>query len=537
MEVKEVMKKYFLKHKVEFAIAVLLAMASSVVFVGISLVLQYVIDKAIGGQIASAFIASLLFVIVFGLVFYFSAAGQVHLNTKVMEELRGIVAEKILSKNNTEFKEHDETDYISLVQNDVKRVEDSYLETLLSCIKALTQLLFAIVVMTRYSPIFTLTMFAMTLAMVVIPAAFSKKLENATGRVSKAQEDMTLGMSEVVYGFEVTKSFQKEKYRLQKFGICNGNLRRDSSKLEMLKALNNGLSNALAFTMQMVICILAGFFIYRGRLSYGSMVGVIQVSGSITTPVFQLFAFIPALKAFKPIREKIESYIKTDNPADVKISDRDWSSISLCNVGFSYDAEGGKDILSDVNITIEKGKKYLIVGGSGAGKTTLVNILAGKLKPDKGNILIDGQKSADFSNMLQHLSAGVWQNVFLFNESIKDNILMGDDKDNLSSVSDVAALNEVTGEKGLDFVVGANGDLLSGGQKQRIAIARALCADKDILIMDEGLSALNEEMGNRIEKMLLSDNRLTVISISHHTGEDIRAMYDEVIEIKNGKVA
>ena len=86
-------------------------------------------------------------------------------------------------------------------------------------------------------------------------------------------------------------------------------------------------------------------------------------------------------------------------------------------------------------------------------------------------------------------------------------------------------------------MVGANGDQLSGGQKQRIAIARALHADKDILILDEGLSALHEDMGQKIEKGLLADRERTVISISHHAGREIRAMYDAVIELKQGRIA
>ena len=306
----------------------------------------------------------------------------------------------------------------------------------------------------------------------------------------------------------------------------------------MLKVLNGGISNVLAFSMQMVICILAGYFIYKGQLSYGSMVGVIQASGSITNPLFQLFAWIPALKAFKPIWEKIGNFTKDDFDnaiAEVPVA---WNKISLSNVRFTYGEETGKDVLDGVNLTIEKGKKYLIVGESGSGKTTLVNILAGKMKPTGGSVLIDGKETQGTKEQLQLLASGVWQNVFLFNDSIEENILMGDENEKgLQDVINATALKDVIADKGLDFVVGTNGDQLSGGQKQRIAIARALHADKDIIIMDEGLSALDEDMGKGIEKAMLATKGLTVISISHHVSEEMRALYDEIIEIKNGKVA
>ncbi len=532
------MKQYFYKHKLEFLWVGILSVLSSAVFVGISLILQYVIDRAIDGKVAEAVITSIGFIIVFGLIYWLAASSQVRLNTKVMKALREDIVTKILRKSTVEFQEHEEADYISLVQSDVKRVEDSYLDTFYSCIKASTQLIFAIAVMTYYSPVFTVTMLGMTAAMFIIPGIFSKKLEKATGEVSSAQEGLTRGMSEVVYGFEVTKSFQKEKHRLQKFDACNLLLRQTTKKLEMLKVLNGGISNVLAFSMQMVICILAGYFIYKGQLSYGSMVGVIQVSGSITNPLFQLFAWIPALKAFKPIWEKIGNFTKDDFDSTIAEVPVAWNKISLSDVRFTYGEETGKDVLNGVNLTIEKGKKYLIVGESGSGKTTLVNILAGKMKPTGGSVLLDGKETQETKEQLQLLASGVWQNVFLFNDSIEENILLGDeDKKDLQDVINATALKDVIADKGLDFVVGTNGDQLSGGQKQRIAIARALHADKDIIIMDEGLSALDEDMGKGIEKAMLATKGLTVISISHHASEEMRALYDEIIEIKNGKVA
>ena len=531
------MKEYFKKHKIEFIWTGFLAVITAALVVCISLVLQYVIDRAIEGEVAKAVLVSLAFELTFGLFYWLSSSRKVRLNAKVMREVREKIVTRLLGKSFARFKEHEESDYISLVQNDVKRVEDQYLERFFSCIQAATQLVFAIAVMTWYSPLFTLTMLGMTAAMFVVPAVFSKKLEKATEEVSAAQEAMTQGLSEVVYGFEVTRSFQKEPYRLQKFGACNERLRQSSRKLEGLKALNGVSSSTLGFMMQMVICIMAAYFIYRGRLSYGSMVGVIQVSGSITQPIFELFALIPAIKSLKPIWEKIDSYTKgEDAPAQAEPA-KDWQTISLKDVRFAYEEEEGKEVLRGVDLTIEKGKKYLIVGESGSGKTTLVNILAGKMEPKSGSVLIDGEALPAGTPRLQHLSAGVWQNVYLFNESIKENILMGEEQGDVSAAVEAAALEDVTEEKGLDFQVGVNGDQLSGGQKQRIAIARALKADKDILILDEGLSALHEEMGQKIEKGLLAGKDRTVISISHHASREIRAMYDAVIELKEGRIA
>jgi len=542
------MKEYGKKHLLEFVWVGLLSVLFSAAYVGISLVLQNVIDWAIAGEVKKAVVISVCFVAIFAAIYWLQASAKVRLNMKVMQEIRAKIVAKILQKSTGEFHEHEETDYISLVQNDVKRIEDTYLETFFSAVSAFAQLIFAIIVMTNYSPVFTITMLGMTVAMFGVPAVFSKKMEKATEAVSKAQQELTQGVSEVVLGFEVIKSFQKENYRMQKFEVCNGQMKKSSKKLEILKQLNNGVSNALAFSMQMVICILAGYFIYKKALSYGSMVGVIQVSGSMTQPLFQLFSMIPALKAFQPIWEKIGDYTKNgeflqkntgkDAASMENLTDKqsfDWKKITLRGVAFSYSG-ADKTVLKDVNLDIQKGKKYLIVGESGCGKSTLVNILSGKMKPVRGQVLLDGQE--EDGEKLQRLSSGVWQNVYLFNESIEENILMGDEeKADIPEVLNKAALTEVAKEKGMDFVVGTNGDQLSGGQKQRIAIARALHAKKDILILDEGFSALDAEMGEKIEKELLSKSDQTIISISHHASKEVRSLYDEIIEVRNGKIA
>ena len=531
------MKEYFKRHKGEFIWVGFLGILGSAVMVLLSIVLQHVIDMAMAGEVLKAAILSLVYIMIFGIIYWLESSGQVRLNTGIMQEVRETIVGKLLGKSYVRFKEHEESDYISLVQNDVKRIESIYIDRFYSCIKAGAQLIFAIGVMSWYSPLFTLVMLGMTAMMFVVPAVFSGKLEKATKEVSDAQERMTQGLSEVVYGFEVTRSFQRESHRKEKFGACNALLRQVSKKQGILEALSNLSSNILGFIMQMVICIMAGYFIFQGRLSTGSMVGVIQVSGSITNPLFQLFALIPAIKSLKPLWEKIGAYTQGEEAPLQPEAPEAWQRISLEDVRFAYEEGADKEVLKGIDLSIEKGKKYLIVGESGSGKTTLVNILAGKMEPKSGSVRIDGEALPAGTPRLQHLSAGVWQNVYLFNESIKENILMGEEKGDISAAVEAAALRDVIEEKGLDFQVGANGDQLSGGQKQRIAIARALKADKDILILDEGLSALHEDMGQKIEKGLLADKGRTVISISHHASQEIRAMYDAVIELKEGRIA
>ncbi len=540
------MKEYFRKYLLEFIWVGITTVLFSAVFVGISLVLQFAIDSAITGNLTEAVWLSAGFITVFALVYWLQASSLVRLNQKIAGKIRRNIVDRLLCKNPLEFNRYKKTDYISLVQNDVKKIEDTYLETLFSIVSALAQLIMAVLVMTHYSWVFTVVMMGMTVLMFLVPAVFSKKLSEATKDVSAAQQTLTEGLSEEVLGYEVTKSFQKEKYRISKFDSCNHLMQRKAKKLELLKQANGGVSNVLAFSMQMVICVLAGWFICCGKMSYGSMVGVIQASGSITNPLFQLFTWIPVIKSFKPIWEKIATYTKCDEIPNAKGKNDEgsltevgyqpgvWREIIIENVDFTYPGED-RQTLSNINFKIQRGKKYLIIGESGGGKSTLVNVLCGNYIPQKGEIRIDGKPVERAGHLLQKWSSVVWQDIFLFNESISDNILMGDRKnERLNQVIGRTHLKDVVTEKGMDFVVGSNGDQLSGGQKQRIAIARALYADKDILVLDEGISALDPVMAREIETDILSEESKTVISISHHVSPELLEMYDEVWEVREG---
>lgn len=534
------MKEYSKKHLGKFIWVSVMTVLNSIMFVGISLVLQMAIDSAIIGNIKRAIGLSVEFIIAFALVYWLQASSLVKLNQMMIADIRRNLVKRILSKNIIDFKKYKETDYISLLQNDIKKIEDTYVETLFSIVGACVQLIFAIIVMTHYSWMFTAVMLGMTMLMFVVPTVFQKKLSKATKECSETQQLMTEGFSEIVYGYEVTKSFHKEDYRSKKFEKRNQLMQEKTKTLELCKQANGGVSNVLAFIMQMVICLLAGWFIYCKKMSYGSMVGVIQVSGSITNPLFQLFTWIPMIKSFAPIWEKIENFSKCSDQKDtierLSKSKTSWDTISLRNVSFAYPGDE-KKVLVDINLDIQKGKKYLIVGESGGGKTTLINVLCGNFTPQNGEILVDGKIHMKTSTFLKNLTAVVWQNIFLFNESIAENIMMGDENnEKLDIIINKACIDDLIMEKGKDYFVGSNGDLLSGGQKQRIAIARALYAQKEILALDEGTSALDPKTAKEIEKDFLQKEGLTVISICHHVNPEMQKLYDVIWEMKEGKI-
>lgn len=553
---EEKMKEYGKKHWMKFIGVGLASVLLSAAMVGISLVLQYAIDFTMEGRVWEAVGMVASFLVLFAVLYGVRSAGFVSLNQKFLRDIRAEIVEKILRKDYLEFEERKESDYLSLLTNDVKKIEDDYLDTIFAILEKVVQLVLAIIVMTYYSWVFTVVMLGMTVAMFLIPSYFTKKLQDATEGFSQSQAKLTQGINEVTGGFRVIKSFRLETNRLARFAEQNNGQAQAGKKLGFLQKANETVSNVLAFTMQMVICVLAAWFIFQGKMSYGSMVGVIQVSGSITVPLFGLFSAVPGLKALKPVWEKIKAYTANSGNGECHTEREDavafkgcignkvdaggtganggrWQEISAEHLGFSYPGSSS-EVLKDVSLTIERGKKYLIVGESGGGKSTLGKLLCGCYPVNSGKIRIDSVDVSEKRKFLQDEAAVIWQDVFLFNESIRDNICLGhEDEKRLEQVLRATRLQAVVAEKGLDFTVGENGKQLSGGQRQRIAIARALYAGRNLLMLDEGFSALDPETAREIEQGLLENKELTVISISHHTDELSRKNYDSVIEVGN----
>jgi ABC-type multidrug transport system fused ATPase/permease subunit len=213
------------------------------------------------------------------------------------------------------------------------------------------------------------------------------------------------------------------------------------------------------------------------------------------------------------------------------------NKIEIMGVDFSYDQ---KQILVNASFTIEKGKKYLIKGVSGAGKTTLMNLLAMIYDDYEGRITVDGVNYRDISEKSFHDKvAFIYQDVFLFEDTIRNNITLYREvpEEQLDYAVKVCGLDAIILEKkdGINERLSENGKNLSGGQRQRISIARAIAKNAEILFVDEGTSSLNEELGREIEKVFLELNN-TVIAISHRFYEGVTDHYDYVIELKNGSV-
>jgi len=308
-------------------------------------------------------------------------------------------------------------------------------------------------------------------------------------------------------------------------------------------ALASGL-NRMASTISMVVVLLLGaFLVTKGELRVGDVVAFVGFAQLMIGRLDQISAFInlavssrACLNSFFEMEDATEQMKESDNlPALQNVK----GSVAFNNVSHEF-AESGQGVY-DISFEAKAGETLAIVGPTGAGKTTLINLLQRVYEPSVGSITIDGTNINTVSQeSLRKNLASVFQDAGLFNRSIADNILIGDDKANRNAVmkaAEAAAAHDFILNKteGYDTKVGERGGMLSGGERQRIAIARAVLKNAPILVLDEATSALDVETEARVKDALdkISENRTTFV-IAHRLSTVRNA--DKVLFIEKGRL-
>lgn len=274
----------------------------------------------------------------------------------------------------------------------------------------------------------------------------------------------------------------------------------------------------------------------KGYLTFGAVVLIVNNMNKVLNPLMQLSEWLPKILSVKTLFNKADEVLINHDSYDETITvDSFRESIEFNNVSFSYD---NNEVLKDVNLSINKGEKYLVVGPSGGGKSTLLKLLRKYFIPKKGDILLDGQNLKDIKkeSYFNNIS-NVEQQVFLFEDTLRNNITLYKDyseKEILDSIEKAGLGDFVNGlPQGLDTIILDNGKNISGGEKSRVAIARGLLGKTDIIFLDEAFASLDSSVAKEIENTLLNLEGITIINVSHVIFEETKKSYDKVFVVKN----
>ena len=392
--------------------------------------------------------------------------------------------------------------------------------------------------------ILTLIIFTCVPILVVVTMHFRKAMRKAFDDRRKSNATINAAVESSVTGIRVTKAYTNSAREVEKFSKGDEQFVDASRRAYHAMARFHSSTAFVTDVFNVFILIAGGLFLYAGRISFGDYSTFIVSVNLFINPVNTLISFMEqfqnGVSGFKRFVEIMEETPETDDPQAVALKDVE-GVIEFKNVSYAY--EENSEVLHNVDLRLEKGRKLALVGPSGGGKTTLCHLLPNfyKLEEGSGSVSIDGIDIRKFTMESLRRNIGiVQQDVFLFVGSIRENILYGRPNATEEEMMEAAKRANIhdyimTLDKGYDTQIGERGVKLSGGQKQRLSIARVFLKDPAILILDEATSALDNTTEVLIQQALdeLCKGRTTLV-VAHRLSTIRNA--DEIAVVLDGRI-
>ena len=547
MSYKEFIKllyKYISQHIGKLIFTSLLMILATALESSVPEITGQIVDKLFNAERSSS-TTVLYSLIIFGVISLSAIFSLVSLSTnswvanKVVMDIRVDMFKKLLKLPKNFFDRTSSGKILSKLTFDVEQIAGAASSIWLDFIKA-SVTVFILVIYLFYKN------WQLSLSLIVIlPIVFiavkksSSRMRNSSSEVQKSIGDMTHLLEENISGNSVIKIFEAEKYEKDKFDHQVNNVRQQRFKVDLTAAVNSNLINIL---LGLSLAMVVYFSSFSLQMTAGEFLSYFTALAMLIKPAKTLVninkPFQIALAAGQSVFTFLNQEEESNNgKKSIKNLNGD---IIFENILFSY--EPNKLVLNNFSLSVKAGETIAIVGPTGSGKTTIIDLLTKFYTPQSGSIFIDGIDIKKLNNhSLRSHIAFVDQGTRLFNDTITANIALGkSDVMSFETVKESAVKAEAIEfidnlEKQFDTDIGDNGQLLSGGQRQRLAIARAIAKDASILILDEATSALDSSTEKLVQKSIakMTQNKTTII-IAHRLSTIQNA--DRIIVLKSGKI-
>ena len=431
----------------------------------------------------------------------------------------------------------------SKVMRDVEQIENLSAQIFISILSILVSIIASLVIVVFKNRIVFLFFLGTVPIAVLIMVYFKGKIKNYNREFRKEMEQTSVSVMEMVEMIPITRAHGLEEKEADKMENQLENVAQKGFKLDMIQTYFGSIS-WVAFQIFQVFCLIfTSLMALKGKISIGDVALYQSYFSSVVGNVANIVGLIPivakGLESVESVGDILLSKDVENNKGRRHVADVE-GEVVFENVSYSY-ADSYENVLRDVSFKAQKGETIAIVGASGAGKSTILNLIIGFMQADKGNVLIDGNNinDIDLHAYREHIAV-VPQNSILFGGTIRDNITYGlsdvDDKE-LWSVIEASNLDELIKSlpDGLDTVIKEHGANLSGGQRQRISIARAFIRQPKILILDEATSALDTISEKKIQEATsrLTKDRTTFI-VAHRLSTIRDA--DKIVVMEKGRL-
>lgn len=458
---------------------------------------------------------------------------------RAMLQYKNFAFRKLTEKGISSFRDESTATYLSALTNDSTSIETDYLGQQMVLISKVFTFAGALVMMLWYSPLLTAIAAGVTILPLIASLLTGSRIEAAERRVSDRNRSFTAALSDCLAGFSVVKSFKAEKEIFKLFAENNRALEGEKFSKRRIKTIVGMIGTVTGIIAQLGVFLIGSYFALSGYgLTPGVVIIFVNLMNFMISPIAELPGLLASRKAARGLIDKLATALES-NPVSEGTSELTHiaSGIRLENVSFGYD--DSKEVLHGISAFFDAGKAYAVVGASGSGKSTMLNLLTAAAGNYRGNILIDDTELRSIaSESLYELISVIQQNVFIFNASIRDNVTMfrSFPEQEIEDAISHAHLNALIAERGDGYLCGENGKGLSGGEKQRISIARSLLKKSSVLLADEATASLDAQTAHQVASDILDLDGITRIVVTHGLEESLLRRYDGIVVLKDGRI-
>lgn len=468
-----------------------------------------------------------------------STAASSWVSNKVIMDLRKDMFAKLLKLPKSYFDKHPTGKTLSKLTFDVEQIAAAASTIWLDFIKSSLSVIILIGYLFYKNWQLSLSL-AILLPLVYLAVKLSSnRMRSASTKVQQSMGNMTHLLDENISGSSLVKIYHAQQQESTKFSNLIKNIRQQRFKVDMTGAFNTGFVNML---IGLSLASVVYFSATKLQMSAGDFLSFFTAMGMLVKPAKNLVNINKPLQTAMAAGESVFGLIDEQEEKNLGTQQlkKSKGTIKFNNVCFGYNADS--PVLNNINLDIKSGETIALVGSTGSGKTTIIQLITRFYTPNSGSITIDGVDINDYEiDSLRSQISFVDQNVRLFNDTVKGNIALGQ----LESMNNATIQNAAQSANASDFIndleyqfdtpIGENGTKLSGGQRQRLAIARAIAKDSPILILDEATSALDSATEKQVQAAIdeMQKDRTTII-IAHRLSTIQKA--DRIIVLRQGDI-